>query len=63
MSKREISWLEAMLIALTLTFLGLLGLGLALSDSRQAALAVMGTLAGVATLTILVKLVSRLFRK
>lgn len=60
---RGLSWFEAFLVGLTLAFLGLLGLGLVLSTSRLAALTVLGTFAAIATLTVLVKLVSRLERR
>ena len=54
------SWLEAFLVAIMLAFVGLLILGLAFSSTRQSALATIGTLAGIAALTLLVKAVSGL---
>ena len=54
------SWVEAFLVALTLAFVGLLIIGLTFSESRQSALALISSIVGIAVLTVLAKLVSKL---
>ena len=57
---KQLTWFESFLVALVLALAGLLILGLAFSTTRQSALATIGTLAGIAALTLLVKAVSGL---
>ena len=57
---KQLSWVEAFLVALTLAFVGLLIIGLTFSESRQSALALISSIVGIAVLTVLAKLVSKL---
>ena len=60
---KQLSWFEAVMIALVLSIVGFLSLGLALPVSRQMTVQVLGIMAVVVALALVVKAVSGLASK